>query len=862
MPFLIHLRLRFHQPKQLLRVCLGALCLFVLIACGGGGKGADPDPGLAVSASSINFAASGGDPAPERKLIHITITSQAAAYVGAAWIGTAPSWVDATSLTGGGTQWDLGLQITTTLMAPGTYTATLRIGVAKSDQSVIGTRDVVITYTVGYGFKGSPASLAFTAEYGQTPSSGQDLTIVGSPATWTASADQGWISLEKTSGAVPSLLNVKTNPSGLALGTYTGKITVQSNTPSGSTSFQIPVTLAVVAPGLQTGVDGGGLVFSGVNGSVIASQPIALSLSNGATMGWSATTSASWLVLSRTDGTTLGPVQVSVDPSMGPLASGTYHGTIIFQGTYEGIQLTKTVPVTLNLSKPALSFTASELVLGGANGRTLSAQPVQLSLNTGAVLHPWTVTPSVSWLAPVEGSGMVSTTPYSLGVAVNPASMSAGTHTGSLAFSVTVNGDTVTASLPVTLNLDTHRLLASDTGVALTSMPTLAKLTRTLQVRDNLGLATPWAATSDQPWLAVTPSGTAGGDLVLTANPLGLTADTIHYGTITLNSTDSSVATTESIRVGFWVGSTDSAASTVISTPFTRLVVDPIRPYAYVHKAGSDLTIYHLFTCEVVGTIQAVAAQLGDMTISNDGTTLYATDATNFRIVPVNLDNREVGTPWGIGVPVAPYIQYTRTNGKGLIVTGNRGIFDSNTGSLLGGDLRPDFNFPVATSLNGDHFSIELMIHSLDHTSLGGGKALIGSMQLPDVVAWNSRDYAFSNDGTRFYMAAGYPNDFYVVDTATSNSRLPLVQTLPGRPYPNNVEVARDGRILCGIESYGPPDVWVYAPSGLELASYQVAYYGLITNQLKVSGDGLRMVTITSRGPDTPDALAFYTIAP
>src|SRR5207302_2589980 len=122
-----------------------------------------------------------------------------------------------------------------------------------------------------------------------------------------------------------------------------------------------------------------------------------------------------------------------------------------------------------------------------------------------------------------------------------------------------------------------HKLLVDGNGVAFAKTPTLSKLTQTLKVRDNLGLATNWLAGSDQTWLLVTGSGTAGGDLVLTADPTGLPADTLNLATVTITSPDTSVESTETVRVGLWVGSADPTATSIsIATATANIAADPI----------------------------------------------------------------------------------------------------------------------------------------------------------------------------------------------------------------------------------------------------------------------------------------------
>ena len=81
----------------------------------------------------------------------------------------------------------------------------------------------------------------------------------------------------------------------------------------------------------------------------------------------------------------------------------------------------------------------------------------------------------------------------------------------------------------------------------------------------------------------------------------------------------------------------------------------------------------------------------------------------------------------------------------------------------------------------------------------------------------NGLDVAVSADGTKVYSASGAPYDFPVFDALTLQS----VGSLPGVPYPNNVEVAWNGVVAAGANAYyDPTDIWIYGPSGVALGSY------------------------------------------
>ena len=434
-----------------------------------------------------------------------------------------------------------------------------------------------------------------------------------------------------------------------------------------------------------------------------------------------------------------------------------------------------------------------------------------------------------------------------------------GTYNGSVNFTVQVNGDTVSNNLPVTFNLESHKLLVDGNGVALASTPGLSKLTSTVRVRDNLGLATNWTATSspNQSWLTVTPSGTAGGDLVLTANPSGLVTDSVNLATVTITSPDTTVENTETIREGLWVGSTTPAPTTAINTAYNEVAADPIRPYAYVAGAGGNIQVYNVYTGLPGTPIISGASQVGALAISHDGSTLYVVDTSTLKIVPVNLDTYVAGTAWPLsGSPTYPRIVYARTNGFAFVLAGDGRVYDATSGAVLA----PTFFGAVseiAVARNGTLFCAEIACRTLDYTALRGGELSIGALRflIPTDSPENRKDVAISNDAARIYLASGYPYYFLVFDGTTLNQ----LSTLAGDAYPNIVEVAADGRVFGGAffgSFTNDNDVWVYDAGGAPLTTRQIAGL-LLDRQLKISGDGIRMITLS----DAP-ALTFTTVGP
>lgn len=112
------------------------------------------------------------------------------------------------------------------------------------------------------GLTVSPTSLTFNGTIGQPDPAAQTINITTS-GSWTASASVtsggNWLTVDPTSGSGNGTVNVRTNLSGLAVGTYNGTVTITA----GSNSETVNVTLNVTT-------DGGGGGDGAISGQIRA----------------------------------------------------------------------------------------------------------------------------------------------------------------------------------------------------------------------------------------------------------------------------------------------------------------------------------------------------------------------------------------------------------------------------------------------------------------------------------------------------------------------------------------------------------------------------------------------------------------
>jgi len=624
----------------------------------------------------------------------------------------------------------------------------------------------------------------------------------------------------------------------------------------------IPVTYSVEAS-LESTTSS--MSFSRIIGS--SESPAAQTVNfSGSGINWSVSTDQAWLSSSLMSGNSAGSVDISITDTS--LPSGTYNANLTITNSDEPTEKIQ-IPVTYFVSTPSISIGTENvyntITLGGEHGLDFTDHTINISLNTGTNSYPWAITTTTgSWITADTTSGTTNAT-GSGGININAdrSTLGAGSRNDTMQVSVNVNGEIISANVPVYLTTPSHDLLASENGIALTSTPNLSKLTKTIKVNDTYqSNNVPWSASSDQSWLTVTSSGNTGSNLNITADPTGLATDTVHYATVTLNSSEASIQASDNIRVGFWVGSTSVNATDSITASFNQVEVDPVRPYAYVHSGGSSISIYNIYTAALVNTISDVATQLGDMVISSDGNTLYAYDESNASIVPVNLNTLTAGSSWSLSsAPLRKHINIARLKGLDILLASDGRIYNATTGAVLNtrNASTPTLqtfssNRIIGSSHNGQSFCAlnsgfspySISCYTLDYNRENATTLLLNPASLESSLASvgsNGQDVALSPDGRYAYVASGAPYNF----TVYGLNGAPVGQSLTGAAYPNNMEALPDGTIIAGISNwYGPTDIWVYDAAGTLLSTHIFSGYAknFFARQLKVSADGLRFISL------------------
>jgi uncharacterized protein (TIGR03437 family) len=301
---------------------------------------------------------------------------------------------------------------------------------ASAELSVTPTSPPPFLYQFGTAADPAPQQLAIS-------SAGGSITfgIQESPAvSWLVLSALGG-----TAGSTPDTITLNATPveNSLQPGTYTTGLLV---TPSGEAALPaVPITLVVAAhPLLQLSTNSLSFTAS-FAGTLPAAQAMTVTGSGGASVGFTVSSSASWLTVTPSTGTTPATLTVQVNPS--GLTTQTYTGTLTLSPT-NGDPYTETITVSLSVSASA------QLVAGPGNllfsYEIAQSPPESQTIDIATNGQPVTFTVAIT--ATTCGSGWLAASASSL--------TASATSSATLTVAVVTNGITTaeTCSGTITLN--------------------------------------------------------------------------------------------------------------------------------------------------------------------------------------------------------------------------------------------------------------------------------------------------------------------------------------------------------------------------------------------------------------------------
>jgi hypothetical protein len=305
----------------------------------------------------------------------------------------------------------------------------------------------------------SATSLSFSGNAGGTDPSAQPVAVTngggsaltGLSASVSYADGDGWLNVTISANAAPATLTVHPSVGALAIGTYTAAITVSSSVAGAET---VNVTLTV-SQGGAIGLSPTSLTFSGsAGGNNPAAKQVNISnagavLASGLTESISYESGSGWLNASLN--VTTAPAVLTVQPSTGSLAAGSYTATITISSSVAGISA-RTVGVTFVVGQgPSIGLSLASLTFSGTVGAVSdpSSQGVTISNSGGGSLTG--LSASISY---GSGSGWLG---VSLNTATAPATLTVQPSTGTLALGTYTATITVSSSIsgvsPQTVNV-------------------------------------------------------------------------------------------------------------------------------------------------------------------------------------------------------------------------------------------------------------------------------------------------------------------------------------------------------------------------------------------------------------------------
>jgi sugar lactone lactonase YvrE len=234
-----------------------------------------------------------------------------------------------------------------------------------------------------------PLNLVFQGQEGGSNPALQGVEIRNNGSemlNWIANKNDSWITISGTGGTVQqtefSTLNVGVNLSGLAVGTYTGSVSISAA--SGPMEV-VNVGLTVLATP-QLSVTPLSLTFTSTNGTGPSSQALSITNTGEGTLNWTAVSNRSWLSTDKATGIAPDTIAVSVD--IRSMDVGTHTGAITITGqgalsspavipvTLNMVELKGTIDVTTNLAEATFTINGPASYSSSGTSWTVTDAPV------------------------------------------------------------------------------------------------------------------------------------------------------------------------------------------------------------------------------------------------------------------------------------------------------------------------------------------------------------------------------------------------------------------------------------------------------------------------------------------------------
>lgn len=480
-------------------------------------------PTLTAGPSGLTFTYQISGTAPVAQQITVGGTP-GVTFTAAASTTSGGSWLTATG--NGPTPGSVSVSVQPGTLKANTYSGSVTV----SGGGVTQTVSVTFVVSSSPAISANPSALSFAYQVLGAAPPAQSVAVGGSsalPFTAAVATNSGgsWLAATPTSGTTPNSLSVSVNPASLTPATYTGTITISA---AGATTQTVTVSL-VVSPAPAIGLNPASLTFNGTIGGTAPDSQIVNATSGSPVPISVSTFGGAWLTASLSAGNT--PATVTVSVSLTGLQAGTHSGSVVITspGASNSPQViaVQFVVAPQPVLTPAPASLGFAYVLGGANPASQS-----IAIGSTPALTIATSVSSASWLTVTNSS---FTTPATLTVSVNPASLAANTYN---AIITVTNAQAANSPLviPVTLVVSNKPSLAASPASLTFTATVGGSNPATQSINLTAGSTLAFSTTASPGWLSISAGGsTAPATLVASVNTKGMTQGA-YQGALTVTS--------------------------------------------------------------------------------------------------------------------------------------------------------------------------------------------------------------------------------------------------------------------------------------------------------------------------------------
>lgn len=373
----------------------------------------------------------------------------------------------------------------------------------------------------------TPLRLTFISTEQSNPLPGQRIHIRnagGGQLVWRARVTDRWITVTPPNGMDEMVAVIGIEPTGLQPGTYAGAVSIEAGTASGSPKI-VDITLTIAPrrppspPGLKVAPDKVAFSASAGHRDKLTFR-VKVQAERDQAVRWTAQSDRPWLTVTPQQGFTPADVTLSAAPEL--LPSGEHAGVITIRGSGDAPAVLQ-IPVTLALRSDGGPMAFASSMMPTATLNVPYSRPVPV--RGGRPPYAFQI---VAGTLPPElalANGTLMGTPrqpgiFSFTVAAMDSSNPPTSQTQQLALAVVIlDQNTALAVQPASLDLQATGARAAESSVAIVSG----------------GPPLTWQATSDVPWLRVTPAeGVAPSTVRVSVDTKGLSSGS-YAASITIN---------------------------------------------------------------------------------------------------------------------------------------------------------------------------------------------------------------------------------------------------------------------------------------------------------------------------------------